>query len=109
MDRLQIRKRKSESIIDETPVISAFNIKSTWDILMDYVPSGVVMCYFIEILQVRWNQFSKEVCISAGILFYIPYLLNPWAVPYPLDFPLWILINAAASPLEISFFQVVIS
>lgn len=30
---------------------------------MDYVPSEVVTRYFIEILQVRLNQFSKEICI----------------------------------------------
>lgn len=46
-------------------------------------------------LQINLGEFKQ------GDLFYIPYLLNHCAAPYPLDFPLWILINTAASPLEI--------
>lgn len=60
------------------------------------------MGYFIEILQVRWNQFSK-VHIQSAIFFHIPYFLNPWAVPYPLDLPLGILITTVSTPLEFYF------
>lgn len=60
------------------------------------------MGYFIEISQVRLNQFSK-VHIQSVIFFHIPYFLNPWAVPYPLDLPVRILITTVSTPLEFFF------
>lgn len=97
LDRLQIRKRKRVSWMNSLlfqAYLRYFNgLYPLWsnDVLFSWDFTGEMKTN----LQRSLGEFNL------GNLFYIPYLWNRCAVPYSLDFSLWILINTADSPLEI--------